>query len=219
MYAKRAKKGERLTAVDDAGTTAIAETVAFAADKITLRLIEILPPEPPPKYSLTLAQCVLKGDKTEFLVQKATELGATSFVPLTSANCVVRFADDAKAAAKVARWQKIADEAAKQCGGTPVQVANVTPLAAFLQNLPAGALLVFCHENERRTAVGTILKEENAAKNVILLVGPEGGFTLEEAAAVKAAKGRAATLGRRILRAETAALVALVAVQYEKGEL
>ena len=219
MYAMRAKKGERLTVADDANNAATMEAVAFSPDTVTLKLIERLPLLPPPTYSLTLAQCLLKGDKTELVWQKGTELGASKFVPLVSRNTVVRLVDENKAAAKVKRWQKIAAEAAKQCGGLVPEIAPITPLADFLPNLPDCAALIFCHENETQTTLRQTLRELTDTPEIILLIGAEGGFTLDEAERIKAVGGRAVTLGRRILRAETAAIVALAAVQYEKGEL
>ena len=218
MYASRAKKGERLTVVDDVNQAALMEMTSFSPDKVTLKLIERLPLSAPGACSLILAQCLLKGDKTDFLVQKATELGATRFVPLISRNTVIRLTGE-KAATKVKRWQKIAVEAAQQCGGNILAIDNVTSLADFLTSKPPNALFVFCHENEQETSLRQILQKTGDADEIILLIGPEGGFTLDEAAAIIKAGGKAVTLGRRILRAETAALVALTAVQYDKGEL
>ena len=151
---------------------------------------------------------------------KAVELGAVGVIPVRSQNCVVRY-DAKKAAARRGRWQKIADEAAKQCGRTALlSVAAVTDLNDFLQQNAASAEteLIFFYENEQDQTVKSYLSQVQA-KRIVLLVGPEGGFSLDEAAAVAAASGHSVTLGPRILRAETAALTALAVVQYEKGDL
>ena len=153
-------------------------------------------------------------------MQKAVELGAVGVIPVRSQNCVVRY-DAKKAAARRGRWQKIADEAAKQCGRTALlSVAAVTDLNDFLQQNAASAEteLIFFYENEQDQTVKSYLSQVQA-KRIVLLVGPEGGFSLDEAAAVAAASGHSVTLGPRILRAETAALTALAVVQYEKGDL
>ena len=139
---------------------------------------------------------------------------------MKSHNCVVRY-DAKKAAARQSRWQKIAEEAAKQCGRTALtEVAPITDLSALLQANAKDEQteIVFCYENEDETTVKSCLQAARG-KRLILLVGPEGGFTLEEAEKVQAAGGKAVTLGPRILRAETAAVAAITVAQYENGDL
>ena len=113
LYAMRAKAGDEVVLVDDAGQVARMELTGFTADTVTMRLIERLAADTESPLSLVLAQCLPKGDKLEFIVQKAVELGAVAVQPLASRNSVVRY-DAKKAAAKEKRWQKIADEAAKR---------------------------------------------------------------------------------------------------------
>ena len=221
MHVMRAKPGQEVTVVDDAGQAARMAMTAFSATAVTLTLIERLDADTEPPIDITLAPCLLKGDKMEFVVQKAVELGATRVVPLKSQNCVVRY-EAKKAAQRQQRGQKIADEACKQCGRTSlIEVAPIAELQAFVSTVPEGACLLFCYENETQQGIKRVLRQAAAmgVQTFILLIGPEGGFTLAEAAAIEQAGGHSVTLGPRILRAETAAVAALTVVQYENGDL
>ena len=220
MHVMRAKEGQEVIVVDAENQVARMAMSAFREGAVTLTLQERLAADTESPIGLVLAQCLLKADKMDLVVQKAVELGAVGVIPVRSQNCVVRY-DTKKAAARRGRWQKIADEAAKQCGRTALlSVAAVTDLNDFLQQNAASAEteLIFFYENEQDQTVKSYLSQVQA-KRIVLLVGPEGGFSLDEAAAVAAASGHSVTLGPRILRAETAALTALAVVQYEKGDL
>ena len=220
MHVMRAKPGQEVIVVDDENQVARMEMTGFTSDAVTMELVERLDADTESPIQLVLAMCLLKADKMDFVVQKAVELGVNCIVPVASHNCVVRY-DAKKAKQRQQRWQKIADEAAKQCGRTALlSVAAVTDLNDFLQQNAAAAEteLIFFYENEQDQTVKSYLSQVQA-KRIVLLVGPEGGFSLDEAAAVAAASGHSVTLGPRILRAETAALTALAVVQYEKGDL
>jgi len=219
MYAMRAKPGDEVILVDDTGAVGRMELTGFTADSVTMRLVERLEADTEPPIDLVLAQCLPKGDKLELVIQKAVELGAVAVQPLASRNCVVRY-DAKKAAAKQKRWQKIAEEAAKQCGRTRVpEVLPVQPLADWLKEPKEGALL-FCYENEEQLPIKAALRAlSEDVHRITVLIGPEGGFSLPEAAAITEAGGQSVTLGPRILRAETAAIAAMSIVQYEKGDL
>jgi len=220
MHVMRAKAGQEVTVVDDEGSVACMEMTAFREDAVTLVLKERLAANTESPLELVLAQCLLKADKMDYVVQKAVELGVTEIVPVKSHNCVVRY-DAKKAAARQARWQKIAEEAAKQCGRTAL--TEVTPIMDLSNLLKENSgmedtEIVFCYENEDETTVKSCLQAAKG-KRLILLIGPEGGFILDEAQAVQEAGGKAVTLGPRILRAETAAVAAVTVAQYENGDL
>lgn len=220
MHVMRARPGQEIIVVDDENQVARMEMTAFCETAVTLTLRERLAADTESPIQLVLAQCLLKADKMDFVVQKAVELGAVGVVPVRSQNCVVRY-DAKKAAGRRDRWQKIADEAAKQCGRTALlSVEPVTDIADFLQQEAAAAdtELIFFYENEQNQTVKDYLSRVTA-KRIVLLVGPEGGFSLDEAKAVAEAGGHSVTLGPRILRAETAALAALAVAQYAKGDL
>lgn len=246
MHVMRAKAGDEVVVVDDSGAVARMAMVAFSETAVTLELRERLAADTESSLELVIAQCLLKADKMDFVVQKAVELGATGVMPIASTNCVVRY-DAKKAAARRDRWQKIADEAAKQCGRTALlTVAPVTTMADFIAaqscvssadvNGPATSTatseadaktfsdrpaLIFCYENETNESIKTVLQalKTRGTQKIIVVIGPEGGFTLAEAEALVGAGAHSVTLGRRILRAETAAVAALTVVQYESGDL
>ena len=220
MHVMRAKAGQEIIVVDDENQVALMEMTAFREEAVTLALKERLAADTESPLDLVLAQCLLKADKMDYVVQKAVELGVTKIIPVKSQNCVVRY-DAKKAAARQERWQKIAAEAAKQCGRTALtEVTPITDLANLL--VDNGSIesteIVFCYENEAENTVNSCLQAAKG-KRLLLLIGPEGGFTLEEAAQVQNSGGKAVTLGPRILRAETAAVAAITVAQYENGDL
>lgn len=219
MHVMRAKAGQLVTVVDDNGQVAAMEMVAFSDSAVTLQLKEHLAADTESPLKIMLAQCLLKADKMDMVVQKAVELGAVGVIPISSQNCVARY-DAKKGAAREDRWQKIADEAAKQCGRTALlKVRPIVTLGQFIADMQAtDSSLVFFYENENEQSAKAYLRSLKA-KQIVLLVGPEGGFSLDEAKLIEEAGGKSVTLGPRILRAETAALTAIAVTQYENGDL
>jgi 16S rRNA (uracil1498-N3)-methyltransferase len=164
--------------------------------------------------AITLASAILKGDRMSWLVQKATELGVARIIPVETARVVAR----PEAAGRPARWARIAHEAVEQCGrvvapavDSPCSLADVLGQvdrydAAWLFWERGGPPMASPRTGSRPT-------------RVLLLVGPEGGFTDDEVARAESAGVRLASLGPRILRAESAGLVAVVLAQYLFGDL
>lgn len=217
----RAQIGDVITVVDAAGQAAEMAVTELTRDAVHLRMQRVLPAETEDR-EVVLVQALLKGEKMDFVVQKAAELGAACVCPIVTEYVVVRY-DAKKAAAKAARWQKIADEAAKQCGRRMLmRVAPIVSLTELLRDPAyigaADTATVFCYEQEERQSMRTVLGDTEA-RRVTLIVGAEGGFSPAEAAAVTAAGGQPVSLGHRILRAETASLTALAVTQYELGNL
>ncbi|MGP1366974.1 MAG: 16S rRNA (uracil(1498)-N(3))-methyltransferase [Schwartzia sp. (in: firmicutes)] len=216
-YTLRAKVGDLIVAVGEDRQVAEMEVTAFTKDTVTLRRRAFLAAYTEPPVDAGLAVCLLKGDKMSFVVQKAVELGAAFIQPLRSENCVVRY-DEKKSAARCERWQRVAEEAAKQCGRTMIPtVEPIRDLTAWLADVSPEAGLFLLYEREQHSSLRTWLKSQ-AGGCYTALIGPEGGFTPEEASVAQAAGAVSVTMGPRILRAETAALAALAAVMYEKGD-
>ncbi len=173
----------------------------------------------PPPRALWLVQGLPKADKFEWVVQKGTELGATHFLPAALERCVVKLDED-RGGKKVQRWQAIAEEAARQCGRADVpKVHAPARLPAVLAALPADCALLVLDEQARAPSLTEAVRALLPGQPVALLVGPEGGLARAEVEAALARSGVAVTAGRRVLRTETAALVALAAVQLLDGEL
>lgn len=218
----RARIGDEVVIAAADGRIARMQVRAVVHDVVRLCLAEELPKEGEGAAEVFLVQALLKGEKMELVVQKAVELGAAAVCPIETENVVVRY-DAKKAAAKTARWQKIADEAAKQCGRNALmRVEDIAPLPSLLQDTElfnaSGTAILFCYEAEQKQSMRMVLRTLQA-RRIVLIVGAEGGFSPAEAERIRAMGGQPVSLGRRILRAETAAITALAVTQYELGNL
>lgn len=172
---------------------------------------EIGPPKPESPLRLTLAVALLKGEKFDLVVQKGTELGVNRFIPLVTRYADIKLRDEADAAKRVTRWQRIALEAAKQCGRSVVP--EVTQPVAFESVIGEDSCLMF---SERE---GENLNTDLKPEFITAIVGSEGGWSDEELEQARAAQVPIVTLGGRVLRAETAAIAAAVLLQHLYGDL
>ncbi|MBR6044876.1 MAG: 16S rRNA (uracil(1498)-N(3))-methyltransferase [Ruminococcus sp.] len=211
----RMRPGERLTVCCD-GTDHECEIEAITSDEVRCRVLSSAPTEGEPRLRLTLFQALPKSDKMELIVQKTVELGVSEIVPVVTERCVSR-PDDKSAAKKTERWQKIALSAAKQCGrGIIPTVSLPVSFEKCLGLCKESERRLFCYEGGGESLTAQRLDEAGSAA---LLIGPEGGFSDEEAAAAKAAGLVPVTLGKRILRCETAPIAATAAVMLLAGEM
>lgn len=173
--------------------------------------------EAPRPRSITIVQGLPKAEKLELVLQKGTELGASAFAPAACARSVVKL--DGKEEAKLARWQRIVEEAARQCGRASVpQVFAPRPLANAVSALPGEPAVLVLDEEEKSLPLSTAVASLGA-RPLALVIGPEGGLTREEVNALVAKGAVAITLGRLVLRTETAALAALAVLRHLDGEL
>ncbi|MDH3442976.1 MAG: 16S rRNA (uracil(1498)-N(3))-methyltransferase [Deltaproteobacteria bacterium] len=215
----RLTPGDEITIFDDAGWEHDAVIRSFDSGSAK---IEILRSSHAPRESeleLTLAIGLTKGDKVDFVVEKATELGVCRIVPIASVHTVAKF-DTAKAKTRAARWHKIALSAAKQSGRTRVpEVLSPVELHDFIEQNPGDALKLLFWEKRPSESLKRVHTAQPAAPAIIAVIGPEGGFSDEEVALATAHGYYAVSLGRRILRAETAAVTALALMQYLWGDL
>jgi len=170
---------------------------------------------------VTLAQALPKGSKMDFIVQKTTELGVTRVIPFHSLRSIPRLPVE-KSRLKTARWQKIAVEACRQCGRADIpEVTDVLSFEEAVEVGVPGALKLLLWEEERERRAREVLKDENAAQtdDIVVMVGPEGGFAPSEVDKALKLQYRSVGLGRRILKVETAPIVILTILQYERGQL
>lgn len=160
--------------------------------------------------SITLMQGIPKGDKTELIIQKAVELGVTDFIPVETSRCVVKI-EPKKAQSKISRWQAVSESAAKQSKRNVIpQVKGIMSFNQLIQTISDYDLFILPYENEEgmvSTKKALSLLKPNM--KVALLIGPEGGFTEQEVDLAKQKGAVIISLGKRILRAETAAITAL----------
>jgi 16S rRNA (uracil1498-N3)-methyltransferase len=169
---------------------------------------------------VTLIQALAKGDKLDLVVQKSTELGVARVIPVTTERAVQRLdAGEMHALSRRARWQKIAKEAARQSGRLDIpEVEGVTSLQTALAASAKDALKLLLWEGARQTSLRSVLPA-TPPQQIVIAVGPEGGFTTDEVDAARAAGFVTAGLGPRVLRTETAALVTLAILGYALGDL
>ena len=214
----RMQPGDKLQIVSDDGVSALAEVAAITESTVTVHCLEKLAESHEPAVKITLAQGLAKGEKMDFIIQKAVELGAYSIVPVAMEHSVVRL-DGAKADKKVERWQKIAEAAAKQSKRDIIpQVQDVQTVKEMLANNDCKTKII-AYECEDRMSLKTALREAGQMEDLLLIIGPEGGISEGELTKAREAGAVPVSLGRRILRAETAGLVAMSAIFYETGDL
>jgi 16S rRNA (uracil1498-N3)-methyltransferase len=210
----RLKPGARIEIFDGEGGNFLAEITAIgsgAADIAVRCAIERRSESP---LTLTLAVAITKGAKLDWVVEKATELGVSRVVPFTCRRTVPERGDFAS---RVSRWRRIAAAAAAQSGRTICpQIAEVTDFSGIVRQA-AGHDRALLFWERGAAALGP--RGDGHVRSVFVATGPEGGFTEAEAAQAEAAGFALATLGPRILRAETAAVAAVALAQHRWGDL
>ncbi|HEY9898122.1 MAG TPA: 16S rRNA (uracil(1498)-N(3))-methyltransferase [Pantanalinema sp.] len=209
----RMKEGEALYALDGRGMLYHAEVSAIDKRTVTCRVTGKESAGGELGVPVTLVQGLPKGDKFEWIVQKATELGVSRIVPVVTERSVVRLEGD-RALDKVRRWQAIAKEAAEQCERALVPTVEIpVPFRSWLAGAQDGPVTrLACLEREGRLPLARAMALHGAHPAIELVVGPEGGLAPAEGEALVASGAIAVTLGPRILRTETASLAALAIV-------
>jgi 16S rRNA (uracil1498-N3)-methyltransferase len=214
----RLQPGGEITLFNGEGGECIATIQRMGRSDVAVRIDTHHAIEREPARAVHLAVGMPANDRMDWLVEKATELGVASIQPLHTAHSVLRLSGE-RAAKKQAHWQSVAIAACEQCGGNRVPVVHeVKDLAAWLKSLadvapsdqPRRCVLSLAEGSE---PLGTALHDHPASNPVLFLSGPEGGLSAAEDAQARAAGFSPVTLGPRILRAETAALAALVMAQ------
>ena len=205
LHVLRKGKGDQLEICDGKNTDYLCEILEIARDESQITLYQGLP----------------KADKMELILQKGTEIGIHEFVPFESSRTIVHL-DTKKAGGKIERWNKIAESAAKQSGRGNIPV--VRPVLSFAQAVETAIgendLVLVCYEAEKKNALKTILRSKDPKpQKIALLIGPEGGFSEEEIRKILSSGGQAVTLGPRILRTETAGMIAAALILYEYDQM
>ena len=211
--------GDHITVFDDIGWEHEAIIRAFAPEKGEIELLRSYQAERESSLEITLALGLTKGEKMDFAVEKATELGVQTIIPFISAYTVPKL-DQKKIEKRVGRWQKIALSAAKQSGRTRIpEILAVRDLKELVkQSFPNSVKLLFWEKETERT-LNDVRKGETVVGSVVIAIGSEGGFSEEEANMARQYGFNLVGLGPRILRAETAAVTAMSLVQFLWGDL
>lgn len=210
----RSEVGDMIFVSDGAGRVASARLTQIDSKEVHAQIIEPLDEQREMPIQVTLGQGLPKGDKLEWILQKGTEMGAHAFLPFSSERTIVKL-DEKKEGKKLERWQKIAKEAAEQSHRAvlPKVLAPTTFKSILAQGQSYQARMI-AYEKETSVGVKEVLQSLAPGDSLLVLIGPEGGFSVEEVAQAEAAGFVSVHLGPRILRTETASQYLLAAVSY-----
>jgi 16S rRNA (uracil1498-N3)-methyltransferase len=216
----RLKAGDHVILLDNSGWEHEVELTNVSTQRIEGQVVHKTLAIGEPRTKITLHQALLKLNKFEWVLRKGTELGLVGFVPMISQRCMIGSLDDISKT-KVERWWRILMEAAEQSRrGRMPTLRAATVFFSACEEAARGGLTLIPWEEEKEQSLSSILR---AAKqppfSINLFIGPEGGFTPQEVAQAQRYGAVPITLGPRILRAETAGLVATTAILYELGDL
>ncbi|MBI4498389.1 MAG: 16S rRNA (uracil(1498)-N(3))-methyltransferase [Chloroflexi bacterium] len=210
----RLAPGDRITVLDNSGQEYVVELTAVRPDAAQGRVVTVTPAPTEPALHLTLYQALLKADKFEWVLQKGTEVGISAFVPVWAERSILPLEAAEK---KLGRWTAVLQEAAEQAHRARLPVlGDPIPLRQAFHDRALPVLLPW--EGEQCRGLRTALEALGPVERLGLVIGPEGGFAEREVEAAVAAGALPVSLGPRILRAETAGLVAAAAILYHYGQ-
>ena len=208
----RMRAGDRVLLIDGEGRECLSEIIACGEDRVELCVIERRASSAEPAVGVTLFQCLPKQGKMEVIIQKCVELGIHEIVPTVSRRCIVKI--DGKDN-KLTRWNKVAQEAAKQCGRAFVP-AVASPMRLDEINFEGFDIVLLAYENESELTLKKVLRGlDKIPGSIAIVIGPEGGFEPVEAERIVNNGGVSVSLGKRILRTETAGMAMLAQIMYE----
>lgn len=199
----RKKPGDRISLCDGQGRFFAGEITEISSESVIGRLLEEVVSQVEPSTKVILCQAMSKGDKMDEVIRKGTEIGVAEFIPFISKRCVSR-PDEGGAGKRLQRWERIAEEAAKQAGRAVVPL--VRPVAEWptILELAKHARMIVAWEGERSQGLKGALADLASGETIALVVGSEGGFGPDEMERVVQAGAQTVSLGPRILRTETA---------------
>lgn len=215
----RLKKGAKVVLADGHGNSRPGIIDGIESESATIRFLqEALAPEPATSPAITIYQGLPKGDKIELIVQKATELGASAIIPFMAERSVKKI-QPGRVNELVNRWQRISMEAARQSGCCVVPRIRIAGSLSEALRDSHHELKLLLWEEERTVHLKQILDPLAAPGDVAVIIGPEGGITTNEAAEAARCEFTPVSLGKRILRTESASLVILSILQYHWGDI
>src|SRR5437870_9413609 len=215
----RLRVGDEIIAFDGTGQECLIRLTSVAATHVQGERLALLAPTMLVPKPLILGQALPKGPKMDLIVEKCSELGLTTLVPLSTDRTVVRQAPE-RLAGKMARWQRIAAAAARQCGRrTLLDVQAPMALGDFCVRYRSAPVKLVCWEEEQRHGMRQALARLVDQSPIVVLIGPEGGLTVDEVEMAHEYGFATVSLGPRVLRTETAAIVLTSVVRYSLGDL
>lgn len=201
----------------DTGNSYLSEIIEMRKDSIICKIVDNILETTESFVNVDLFQGLPKLDKLEYIIQKATELGVKSIYPVNFERCIVKI-DSKSEVKKLERWQKIAEVASKQSKRDVIpDIKNIINVENICQNAKKYDMIILAYENERGNTLKNVLKDLDKSKqlNIGIIIGPEGGLTEKEVEKLIKIGAKSVTLGKRILRTETASLVMLSSIIYE----
>jgi 16S rRNA (uracil1498-N3)-methyltransferase len=216
--------GEQLVLLDNSGDELVCAIVTTGRSAVEVEVLEHRAGKRESPVHIVLCQGLLKSTaRFEWLLEKGTELGVSTFMPVVCHRSTAGL--ESAGSAKIQRWQRIIQEAAEQCDRARLpELLPIRPLTQALENIPAGTLAIMAWEEAQAVSLHNVLHQAihsdtsqsmSGMMTVMLFIGPEGGLATEEVMLAQRHGVQVVTLGRRILRAETAALTAIANVMYE----
>jgi len=219
IHVLRLRVGDELGVFDGTGEEYQLRLTRVSPTHVQGAKVALLATAAPELRPFILGQAVPKGQKMDLIVEKCSEIGLTTLVPLYTDRTVVREAPE-RLAGKMARWQRIATAAARQCGRrTLLEVRPPMALSDFCLGYRSAPVKLVCWEEERHHGMRQALTGLTGRSPIVVLIGPEGGLTVHEVEMARAYGFTTVSLGPRLLRTETAAIVLTSIVRYSLGEL
>jgi 16S rRNA (uracil1498-N3)-methyltransferase len=214
--------GEQLVLLDNSGDELVSIIVRSSRSEVEVEVLERRMGKSESPVHIVLCQGMLKSARFEWLLEKGTELGVSTFAPVVCHRSMSGL--ESAGSAKLQRWQRIIQEATEQCGRARLpELLPIRSLTHVLNDMPSGDLAIMPWEEAREASLRDALRsirpkgcqDTPTTMTVVLFIGPEGGLTAEEVRFAQSHGVQAVTLGQRILRAETAALATIATVMYE----
>ena len=216
----RLGRGDTVTCCDSRGTDYEVKICEVEQKKIVCDIISSKKSDAEPNIKVTLFQGLPKASKMEYIIQKTTELGVCEIIPVKLSRCVVKIDNKKDEGKKLERWQKISESAAKQSGrGIVPEVKPFMTLDEVIKAAEDFDLFFVPYECEEQKTLKEVLLSKNDVKTVGFVIGPEGGFDKAETEKLANAGIPTVTLGKRILRTETAGEAVLAMTMYEIGDI
>lgn len=217
VHVLRMRPGEDMIICDGAGTDYKCRLVKADKEQVEAEVIEVVRCPAEPSVKVTVLCALPKGDKTDYIIQKCVEAGANEILFFASSRCIAKLGNEEK---KLERWQRIAEEAAKQSGrGIIPRVGWAGELAEAFDVAVKKDVGLFMYEAGEREALDAVLEANKSVATAAIITGPEGGFAPFEVELAKIVGLHICSMGERILRCETAPVVALTAAMYATGNL
>ncbi len=190
----------------------LVEIIEIDNEKVICKIIEQFQSNET-NINVTIFQGIPKSDKMELIIQKSVELGTKNIIPVEMKNCIAKIKEPDK---KIPRWQAISEAAAKQSKRNIIpKIEYPINMTEMYNQLSGYDIVLVAYENEKNIGIKDILKQHKQAKEIAIIIGPEGGLTETEIEHIEKQGGISVSLGKRILRTETASLVLLSMIMYE----